>query len=70
MTGLVFAVVGIGQEHRRQLVKADLAIGLGIFNLWALRRRLELTVIGRFIMNCERKFAESNILFDKRHGTA
>src|SRR3546814_19163170 len=43
---LVFLVIGIRQEDRRQLVEADLAIRLGISNRLAVLRRLQTLVIG------------------------
>ena len=43
--GLVVVVVGAGQGHGVEEVKADLVVGLGVLDGLALRRWLQLTVV-------------------------
>lgn len=43
--GLVALVVGATQGHRREQVKAYLAVGLGVFNWRAIFGRLQLVCI-------------------------
>src|SRR5262249_55949875 len=38
---LIFLVIGVGEEHRREPVEGELAVGLGIGNRRARRRRLQ-----------------------------
>ena len=43
---LIFFVVGVADEHTRQTIKRELAIGLWVLNGLAIGRRLEVSVVG------------------------
>ena len=70
VTGLVFLVVGVGQEYRGQPVEADLVVGLGVFDLLALGRGLHGRVVGLAVIQGEGQAATENVLVYPDHGGA
>ena len=47
-------MVGIRQEHRRQFIKADLAVRLRILNLGEHLRQIHALIIRRVVMDGDR----------------
>ena len=49
MRGLVFRMVGVADKDAGEAIKSQLAIGFGVHNWRALRRRLQTSVVGLVI---------------------
>ena len=50
MTWLILLMIGIGQKHRRETIKGQLVIGLGVVDLLGLGRFVEARIIGYRVM--------------------
>src|SRR5690554_7580998 len=61
-------MVGVGQEHRGQLVEADHAIGLGIGDLRRFRSLLQTGIVRRGITQGHRDLAAEPVLIDVVEG--
>lgn len=61
MHGLVLFVVRAGPAHARQDVEAELAVGLGILDLLALRRKLGGFGIGGVVLEGPRRHAAEEV---------
>ncbi len=61
---LIFFVVGVGDKHGRQLVKAEHTIGLGIVDLGRFGRFLHARVIRLVVVQRQRNLAAEPILID------
>ncbi len=68
MTGLVFLVVGIGEEHRGQAIETQHIVRLRIGNLPGLGGRLQLLVIRVHVVQGPRQLAAEYIDIDERIG--
>ncbi len=63
-------MVGAGEEHRAELVEAELAVGLGVVDLLRVGRELEAGVVGLVVMQGERQLASEPVLVDVVEGAA
>ena len=50
MAWLILLMIGIGQKHRRETIKGQLVIGLGVVDLLGLGRFVEARIIGYRVM--------------------
>ncbi len=64
VAGLIFFVVGVGQEHGSQFVKTDFAVGLGVADRAELGGRFQAGVICMVVMQVHRQFAAEEVLVD------
>ena len=62
MTGLVFLVICVGQEHRRQLVERQHTVGLRVVDRLAGRRWLQRGVIRDGVCQCPRLIAGEKLI--------
>ncbi|SPB19027.1 hypothetical protein NOV72_06228 [Caballeronia novacaledonica] len=67
MRGLVLFVIRVRDEHRREPVERELAIGLRIDDRLALRRRLQHLVIPMLMMQRPRHVAAHHLLLQADH---
>ena len=70
MTGLIFFVVGIGQEHRREAVEAYGVIGFGIVDLRTRCGRFQRRVVGLAVVQGKGQLAAENSLLDPHQSGA
>ncbi len=68
MTGLIFLVIGVGQEDGGQLVESEHAVGLGVVDLSALGRGLQGRVVGSRVLQGERQPTSEQGLIDPYEG--
>ena len=61
MAGLIFFMIGVGDEHRGQLVETDHTVRLGILDLRAFGCFLQLGVI-RLVVEGPRRLASEQVL--------
>src|SRR5690606_40224183 len=70
VTGLVFCMVGVGQEDRGQLVEADDSVRLRILDAGGLRGMLELLVVRRAVAHGEGQTATEYVVLQEHQGAA
>ncbi len=68
VTGLIFLMVGVGDEHRGRFVKAQHAIGFRIADHRTFRRRLQLGVV-RMVITAGERQAEDVLVGTVRFAT-
>ena len=67
MTGLIFFVVGVGHEYRRESVKCNLVVGLGVVDHLRRRGLVQAGVVRLTVMQGDRESAGKKILIDPYH---
>lgn len=67
---LILVVTGVGQIHRREFVKAQLAIGFGIMDGLAAAGHAQLTVVVSLIEQLEGRVCAKQLLLQPVEGTA
>ena len=70
MRGLMFIVIGVGNEHRRQSIKGQCAIRFGVDDRLALIRRFQALMIGMRVMQSPGCFTAEDQLINTHHQCA
>ena len=69
VTGLVFLVIGVREEHAGKLVEGQLAVRLRVLDLLRAGRRLQGRMIRVWILQCERHFPARQLIHEDEGGT-
>ncbi len=64
VAGLLFFMVGAGQEHRAELVEAELAVGLGVLDLLRVCGQLQAGIVRLGVAQREGQLAGEPVLVD------